>query len=387
MTDGSAQSPSLDVLIADDQADVLDALRLLLHPEGIGTQSASSPSGVLDALRQREFDLLLMDLNYARDTTSGREGLDLLSRVRAIDADLPIVVMTGWGTMEVAIEALRHGVRDFVQKPWDNDQVVTTVRTLGERRRTERRATARQTRELDEARNIQRGLFPRSIPSFPGWEIAAACEAAAAVGGDTYDVIPIDERRVAVCLGDVAGKGIPAALLAANLQEAVRSAVREGHAPAALCAQVNRSLCTTVPEDRFVTFFVCVIDTADGSVRYCNAGHNPPLLLDADGRCTLLSGGGMVLGVDPRTHYEERRALIAPGGVLVLYTDGITEACDDGGDEFGDVRLGAMLAVDRLRSAAEIRDRLLESLHDFSSERADDQTVVVVARAGRLRVA
>jgi len=381
MTDSPAASPDIDVLIADDQADVLDALRMLFHPEGISTHPASSPSDVIGALREREFDLLLMDLNYARDTTSGREGLDLLSQVRALDADLPIVVMTGWGTMEVAIEALRHGVRDFVQKPWNNDHVLTLVRTLAERRRAERRIATRNARELEEASRIQRGLFPRSIPTIPGWEIAATCKAAAAVGGDTYDIVQIDRTRVAVCLGDVAGRGIPAALLAANLQAAVRSAIREGRGPADLCSQVNRSLCATVPDDRFVTFFFCLVDTIDGSVRYCNAGHNPPLLLGADGRCTLLSGGGTVLGFDAGTRYEERGASLSPGSVLVLYTDGITEACNEGGEEFGEVRLGAQLAVDRQCGAAEICDRLLASLHAFSSERADDQTVVAVSRA------
>jgi sigma-B regulation protein RsbU (phosphoserine phosphatase) len=378
MTDVTAAASRLDVLIADDQPDVLDALRMLLQPEGIGTHAVSSPSAVLDALGRREFDLLLMDLNYARDTTSGREGLDLLSAVRALDAELPIVVMTGWGTMEIAIEALRHGVRDFVHKPWDNDRVVHTVRSLAERRRDERRASTRQVRELEDARRIQRGLLPATLPQFPGWEIAAACEEAASVGGDTYDVIQLDGTRVAICIADVAGKGIPAALLAANLQAALRSAVGERSDPADACQQINRALCAMVPDDRFITFFLAVLDTADGSLRYCNAGHNPPLMVEADGRTSVLSGGGTVLGLDPRTRYESRCTRMAPGSVLVLYTDGITEACDERDEEFGEIRLGARVAIDRGRRAAEIRDGLLEAVHAFSSRRADDQTVIVV---------
>jgi phosphoserine phosphatase RsbU/P len=378
MTDGSLRSSRLDVLIADDQSDVLDALRMLLGPEGIGTHPASSPSAVLDALGQREFDLLLMDLNYARDTTSGREGLDLLSQVRAIDAELPIVVMTGWGTMEVAIEALRHGVKDFVQKPWDNDRVVSTVLGLAGVRRAARSAAARRTRELNDARAIQRGLLPASLPAFPGWDMAAACEEAASVGGDTYDVIRLDEGRVAVCVGDVAGKGIPAALLAANLQAAVRAAVGNETNPAEICTAVNRALCGSVPDDRFVTFFIGILDTADGSFHYCNAGHNPPLVIDSEGRPSLLSGGGMVLGVDPRAGYEAQQVRLTRGAVLVLYTDGITEACDARGDEFGELRLGAQIAIDRLRDAAAIRDNLLTALHAFSTIPGDDQTVVVV---------
>lgn len=117
------------VLIADDQPDVLESLRLLLKSEGFQTEAASSPAGILAALEARDFDVILMDLNYARDTTSGQEGLDLLSRIQSLDATLPIVVMTAWGSVELAVEAMRRGARDFVQKPWDNARLLSIVRT------------------------------------------------------------------------------------------------------------------------------------------------------------------------------------------------------------------------------------------------------------------
>jgi len=117
------------ILIADDQADVLEALRLLLKAEGIEIETAHSPAGILAALEAREFDAILMDLNYARDTTSGQEGLDLLARIRAADSTVPVVVMTAWGTVDVAVEAMRRGARDFIQKPWDNSRVLAIVRT------------------------------------------------------------------------------------------------------------------------------------------------------------------------------------------------------------------------------------------------------------------
>jgi DNA-binding NtrC family response regulator len=117
------------VLIADDQSDVLEALRLLLKGEGFQLETASSPAGVLAALEAREFDVALIDLNYARDTTSGEEGLNLLSRIQGIDPTLPVVVMTAWGSVEVAVEAMRRGARDFIQKPWDNARLLAIVRT------------------------------------------------------------------------------------------------------------------------------------------------------------------------------------------------------------------------------------------------------------------
>src|SRR6516164_6854757 len=120
------------VLIADDQPDVLEALRLLLKSEGFVTESAASPSGILSAVEARDFDVVLMDLNYARDTTSGQEGLDLLNRLQALDGTLPVVVMTAWGSVELAVEAMRRGARDFIQKPWENARLLAILRTQAE---------------------------------------------------------------------------------------------------------------------------------------------------------------------------------------------------------------------------------------------------------------
>ncbi len=120
------------VLIGDDQADVLEALRLLLKPEGYVIDTATSPAQVVRALELKDYDVVLIDLNYSRDTTSGEEGLDLLKRIRLADESLPVVVMTAWGTVDVAVEAMRRGARDFVQKPWDNERLLAIVRTQTE---------------------------------------------------------------------------------------------------------------------------------------------------------------------------------------------------------------------------------------------------------------
>jgi DNA-binding NtrC family response regulator len=117
------------ILIADDQADILEALRLLLKAEGYQTESATSPDGIMTAVASKDFDLILMDLNFARDTTSGQEGLDILSRLQAMDSTLPVVVMTAWGSVSLAVEAMRRGARDFVQKPWENARLIAILRT------------------------------------------------------------------------------------------------------------------------------------------------------------------------------------------------------------------------------------------------------------------
>jgi DNA-binding NtrC family response regulator len=142
------------VLIGDDQRDVLEALRLLLKGEGLDCETASSPAGVIAALEARDYDAALIDLNYTRDTTSGQEGLDLLTRIRELDTNLSVIVMTAWGTVDLAVEAMRRGARDFVQKPWDNTRLLTTLRTqialgralkLGQRLEAENRLLRQET--------------------------------------------------------------------------------------------------------------------------------------------------------------------------------------------------------------------------------------------------
>jgi DNA-binding NtrC family response regulator len=137
MVEESSNPPR--ALIADDQPDVLDALRLLLKPEGYVVDAVTSPREVLAAISSTTYDVALLDLNYTRDTTSGAEGIDLIARIRAVDGELPVVVMTAWGSVEVAVEAMRRGARDFIQKPWENDRLLAVLRTQVELARALRR--------------------------------------------------------------------------------------------------------------------------------------------------------------------------------------------------------------------------------------------------------
>src|SRR5262245_31246179 len=148
-------SSSPRILIADDQLDVLEALRLLLKGEGYHIEAATSPVEVIDALDKKDFDALLMDLNYARDTTSGQEGLELIPRIKSVDSTLPVVVMTAWGSVDVAVEAMRRGARDFIQKPWENARLLTILRTqieLGQALRKGQRLEAENRALRDEER-------------------------------------------------------------------------------------------------------------------------------------------------------------------------------------------------------------------------------------------
>ena len=198
------------------------------------TEAVTSPAALVDAIARREFDLVLMDLNYARDTTSGREGLDVLTKLKASETAPPIVVMTGWATVGLAVEAMQRGVGDFVEKPWVNSRLLEILQKqveIGRERRTARRSAIerdrtqseiasqldRQGREIEEARAIQLGFLPKEIPQIAGYEIAGAWQPARIVGGDYYDAFPFGGDALGLCIADVAGKGMPAALLMLSL--------------------------------------------------------------------------------------------------------------------------------------------------------------------------
>ena len=384
------------ILIADDQADVLRALCLLLKGHGYSTETVTSPSDLLEALQRSEFDLLLMDLNYARDTTSGREGLDLLTRLKGMERVPPIVVMTGWATVGIAVEAMQRGVTDFVEKPWTNSQLLEVLGkqiTLGRERRESARLAVQETQaqkviasqfheqehEIAEARAIQEGFLPKEIAQLAGYEIASAWQSARVVGGDYFDVLPFDGENCGLCIADVAGKGLPAALLMSNLQAAVRGLASPSVAPEDLCARLNALLCRNMASDRFVTLFYAQLDGPARRLRYVSAGHNPPFILHADGSHERLREGGGVLGVFVNQAFRTGTAQLQSGDRMVLFTDGVTEACNTDEEEFGEARLLTVLHENRSRTPGEIQKEILQTVSAFSCGIwQDDATLLVV---------
>jgi sigma-B regulation protein RsbU (phosphoserine phosphatase) len=368
------------ILIADDQPDLIDALKLLLKGQGIECDAVTSPDAAVLALESRGFDLVLMDLNYTGDTTSGREGIDLLARVQQLDRLLPVIVMTGWASVDLAVEAMRRGVRDFVQKPWDNAHLLATLWQEIEAGRARRRVDADERRELSEALRIQTRLLPQQVPQIDGWELAVSWQPASGVGGDCFDTIRFSDTRLALTIADVVGKGIPAALLMSNLQAAVQAFASEAAEPQTLCHQVNRVLCGNIAEGRFISFFYCVLDATAGVLTYTNAGHYQPMLVRADGSVERLGVGGPVLGVLGEAEYEQASVAVGAGDRLVLYTDGLTEARDAADEEFGEDRLLAAAVAHRACSAPALQARLTGEVAAFTGGHLqDDATLIVLA--------
>ena len=362
------------VLVVDDQGDVRRAIQLLLKTHGYEAHGAGSPAAALSAIARERYDLVIMDLNYTRDTTSGREGLDLVPLVRAADPSLPIVAMTAWSTVPLAVAALRGGADDFLEKPWDNSRLLATVEAqvaAGRARRVARRLQ-------DDARDVQSRILGSAVPSVAGYDVGVAWRFVDGLGGDAYEVVPLDRERVAVAVADVCGKGLPAALLMASLHAELQAAAVD-HSPREVCRRVAVQMRDRLGPDRFVSLVYAILDRAAGTLDYVNAGHPPAVLVRPDGRLVRLTTGGPVIGLGRETDYEEAVVSIAARDRLALYTDGVTEAGGLVGEEFGERRLVDFVARGRSRPAAEAAAGLIEAAAEFAGGALrDDATALVV---------
>jgi phosphoserine phosphatase RsbU/P len=366
----------LRILVGDDQADVLEALRLLLKGAGYESVLVDSPQALLRAALAQPFDLILMDLNYARDTTSGAEGLDLLSNLEAQQNSAPVMVMTAWGNVELAVEAMRRGACDFVQKPWDNARLLATIRKQADEGSAKMMDDRRVKSELEIARNVQQKLFPNQSRRLAGLDYAGQCIPAREVSGDYYDFLDTGDRGLGFVLADVSGKGVAAALLMANLQACFRSQSQDAlRQPASMLRSVNKLFYESTPPEHFATLFFGAYDDRTRRLRYANCGHLPPFLLRADGRVERLPATATVLGVFKEWSSEESVVDLAPGDTLVLFSDGVTEAGVETEAEFGDDGLLAVIRANQGASAETLVNAIISAV---AGEKEDDVTGVAI---------
>jgi sigma-B regulation protein RsbU (phosphoserine phosphatase) len=367
------------ILISDDQHDILTALSLLLKLSNYSIETADSPADAFTAAQSGNYDLILMDLNYSRDTTSGQEGLDLLASLRDHGTKIPIVVMTAWGNVELAVEAMRLGASDFIQKPWDNQRLLATVQKQIERAESERLRLSQTRTELEIARHVQQKLLPQQSVALSHLEYAATCVPARDVGGDYYDFFALGPGRIGGLLADVSGKGVAAAMLMANLQACFHSQLDTGPKdPTQMLATINRLFYASSPPEQYATLFYFEFDDADRTLRYVNCGHLAPAIFRAGGSIERLQATATVIGLFPQCPCECSEVVLGEKDVVLLFTDGVTDFLDENGIEFGDDRfLDAAQSAKALtpKSAlSHVVERLSAARN--GNEQFDDQTLV-----------
>lgn len=238
-------------------------------------------------------------------------------------------------------------------------------------------------RDLEQAAEIQRGLLPMEIPQAPGLEVAGFNEPCRTVGGDYYDFFPYPDGKLAVVLADVAGKGMPAALMMSGLHARTHLLLEEPTPPGAFLTRLNRAMVGFCPANRFITMAAVLIDPLSGDVLYSSAGHNPAILIRGNGNVELIKDSGLILGILKVASYEDRRVTLEDGDMLVLYSDGITEATREGQDEeFGENRLCRVLSANAHLPASQLVDVVLRARNYFTdgAPNFDDATLVIVRR-------
>jgi sigma-B regulation protein RsbU (phosphoserine phosphatase) len=231
------------------------------------------------------------------------------------------------------------------------------------------------------ARNVQTRLFPQELPETAGLDYAGVCRPAREIGGDSYDFIALGDGRFGLAVGDISGKGVAAALLMANLQALLRShAPLPGRELKDLVGDINRLLVASIPDNRFATFFYGVFDAPRRSLTYVNAGHNPPMLL-RPGACTAtrLDPTGVMLGVFADAPFAQATIAVEPGDLIVAYSDGVCDALNQAGEDYGDSRLESFVRTHAALPASGLMDRILEDVTTFSQgvPPFDDMTLVV----------
>jgi serine phosphatase RsbU (regulator of sigma subunit)/pSer/pThr/pTyr-binding forkhead associated (FHA) protein len=260
---------------------------------------------------------------------------------------------------------------------------VAAIRVEQEKQREREKHARVLQRDLEQAADIQARLLPDEPPIVPGCDLAGHNVPSRTVGGDYYDFIPYDDETIGLVLGDVSGKGLPASLMMTGLQARVRMLTEvPGDDLADIMSRLDRQVANNCPRNRFISLVLCLLDAKTGEMAYCNAGHNPPVRIRHDGEVSLLETGGTVLGILPELGYTASHVRLEPGDLLLLYSDGVTEAVSPDGEEYGQdrlVRTALEFAGQSARAVVEEINKSVESFTDGAPP-IDDMTMLVVRR-------
>ncbi len=335
-------------------------------------------TAVRDPVINEGKSLLIRDARL--DQNFGSHASIVAQEIRSI---LAVPLQTDERVMGMLYLDSPHFVREFTPEDLNLVTVMANIAAIRiEHTRLVEQEQARKlmAAELERAAEIQRSLLPAGAPQIPGFDIAGYNAPCRTVGGDYYDFLQYPDGRVLLLIGDVSGKGMGAALLMSSLQARVQVLFEDPEPFGEQVRRLNRGVAANCPANCFITLFAALLDSATGDLIYCNAGHNAPLLLRRNQEVEMLEATGLPLGIMRDTGYEEKRCRLEPGDVLVLFSDGVTEACAPDSDrEFGERRLIAALKSRKNRSAAELIDAVNTELLSFTGglPAADDITLVL----------
>ena len=387
--DFMSQTPK--ILVVDDEPDLeplmLQRMRRDIRKRRYQFVFAGNGLEALERLEQDPtIDMVLSDINMPR-----MDGLALLSQIAKVAPNLRSVIISAYGDMKNIRTAMNRGAFDFVTKPIDFDDLRVTIDRTLKHLAEWREAIAFRDKlitlqnELDVATKIQQSILPTKFPSGDDYEVFGHMVAARNVGGDFFDVLRLEYDRIGLAIADVSDKGVPAALFMMSTRTLLKGTAIGGSEPGAVLREVNDQLCEENDAEMFVTVLYSVFDPKTREFTYSNGGHDSPLIIHADGSSTLLPlTRGIALGVLPGLTYNQQTVTLEPGDTVVLYTDGVTEAMNADGEQYGLDDLRSMFAGDPPNSSEDANKAIFDAVHEFAQDtpQSDDITCLVLRRGG-----
>jgi len=382
-----ADAPRGDILIVDDTRANLRLLSKMLAERGYHVRPVPDGALALAAARAEPPDLILLDIRMPE-----MNGYQVCQRLKA-DArtrDVPIIFISALDATQDKVSAFSIGGVDYVTKPFQNEEVLARVETHLALRRLQAQlqdANEKMERELALAGEVQASFLPRELPDMPGWQLSITLEPARDTSGDFYDANLLPDGRLGILVADVVEKGVGAALFMALSWILIRTYAAEYPAqPELVLSAVNRRILEDTNANQFVTVFYGILDPTTGTLVYCNAGHCPPYLVSTQHGENMqkLIRTGLPLGIFADKTWEQRSVHLSRGDVLVLYTDGITEASSEQGTFYGEDRLLESVRANLGRPARDIQDAIMADLRRFVGDapnvQRDDIALAVVVR-------
>jgi sigma-B regulation protein RsbU (phosphoserine phosphatase) len=379
------------MLVVDDEPDLESLIRQRFRKKiRDGEYEFVFASNGLEALSRlleyKDIGIILSDINMPE-----MDGLTLLAKLNELrNPALRTVIVSAYGDMDNIRTAMNRGAYDFVTKPVDFVDLEKTIEKTIKELELIRNAQAEHDKllaiqyDLDTAKSIQSAILPKTFPPFPQrneFEIFAAMEPAKEVGGDLYDFFLLDNDRLGFVIGDVSGKGVPAAIFMAVSRTLIRATALKGISPDECLTYVNDLLCHESVTSMFVTVFYGILNFKTGELHYTNGGHNPPYILSADGTLKPVElTDGLALGVFENVEYFSKKIQLNKGDIIFTFTDGVTEAMDKDSNLYSEERLENFLKDNHWHSATELVKQNFESVHNYANgtDQSDDITVLAV---------